>query len=113
VVKLCREGVSYTTERVRRLERVFSLLGLPARGRRSDGMHGLIRSALRHTRQKRKQPLPTDAAGYSAACLFAAKLDEKKCLRILRQSRSEKRSAVSEEAQILRDLVKRRTRQPS
>lgn len=125
VVRLCREGVNYTKERVRRLKRVFSLLGLPARGRRSDGMRGLIRSALRHTRQNRKQSLASDAgliasvqqisfyglSGYSAACLFAAKLGEKQCLAILRQSRSEKRGAVSEEAQILGNLVKRRARQ--
>lgn len=49
-------------------------------------------------------------SGYSTACLLAARLGEKQGLKILRESQREKRSAVSEEAQILRNLVKRRAR---
>ena len=118
VVRLCREGVSYTKERVKRLDRVFKRLGVTSSARRCDAMRGLIRDALRRARES-GQAIATDLAliksiqqmsfyglaGYSAACSVAGALGEKESAKILRQSLAEKRSAVSEEAQILKGLL--------
>jgi ferritin-like metal-binding protein YciE len=121
VSKLCREGIGYTKERVRRLDRAFASLGATPRTRRSDGMRGLIRNARKRAVVDKhavaKDIVLTKSiqqisfyglSGYSAACSLATALGEKTCLAILRKSLSEKRSAVSEEAGILKDMLKRR-----
>jgi len=44
--KFCAEGTDYTRERIRRLEAVFALLGVPATANSSEAMAGLIENAL-------------------------------------------------------------------
>ena len=61
LVILCREGMEYTAERIRRLDRVFDLLGEPVRTKPCYAMKGLIRQAL-----------DTIAAGFPEAAMDAA-----------------------------------------
>jgi ferritin-like metal-binding protein YciE len=110
LVTLCREGVEYTEERIRRLDRVFELLGEPARAKPSHAMKGLIRQAL-DTIGEGLPEAAMDAAilaavqkistygmaGYGVVHGYAQALREREIADLLDESLEEKKDAVVEE----------------
>lgn len=107
--KLCREGVSYTEERIARLERSLRLLDARPRVRPSPAMVGLIDEALDavhdSTDDQRDAAILSSVqrishygrSGYWTLCAYAEALGETKAKAILVKSLKEKEEAIGEE----------------
>lgn len=104
--RLCREGVDYSAERLRRLETAFEVLGTNARAKTSHGMRGLLEEA-EEVAQKKLPPEVKDAAllasiqriahygiaAYGTAAAYANAVGEKKVAKVLVKSLQEKKDA--------------------
>jgi ferritin-like metal-binding protein YciE len=115
--RLCREGVTYTERRTRRVRDALKALEAPPRPAPSRGMDGLLADAKRAaaTRDPRTRDVAMLAAieriSHDGLAVYAA-LDrmlracrEREARKILAPSLKEKREAVAEEAAMARDDV--------
>jgi ferritin-like metal-binding protein YciE len=123
--KLCREGITFTEERIARLNRVFDLLGIEPRVRASPAMKGLIRNALNAANGgfegTTRDAVLLDAilkishlgrAGYWMVCAYAEALGDKKITSILMRSLKEKEEAIAEMMSMVEgDIVPRMQRE--
>jgi ferritin-like metal-binding protein YciE len=112
--RLCREGVTYTDRRTRRVRQALKALDAPVRPALSSGMDGLIKDALRAARER--DPTQRDAAMlgaierishdglavYTTIDRYLRACSATEARRILVPSTKEKREAVAEESQMAR-----------
>lgn len=112
--RLCREGVSYTAERLERLENVFGQLDIAPRAKTSHGMKGLLDEAVEVAGKGRLPGGVRDAAllaaiqrishygiaSYGTAAAYADAVGEKRAAKILAKSLKEKKEADEEMTQM-------------
>ena len=114
--KLCREGVTYTNRRVRRIRAALHALDAPVRPKPSRGLDGLIRDALRISGPGAKSPARDAAmlaaierishhglATYAAIDRYLRAARASAARRILAPSLREKREAIVEEGKMARE----------
>jgi len=112
--RLCREGVTYTDRRTRRVRQALRALDAPVRVASSSGMDGLIKDALRAARER--DPALRDAAMlgaierishdglavYTTIDRYLRACGATEARKILVASTKEKREAVAEESEMAR-----------
>jgi ferritin-like metal-binding protein YciE len=115
--KLCREGVTYTNRRVRRIRAALRALDAPARPKPSQGLDGLIADALKAASSHGAKSPECDAAilaaverishdglaTYAAVDRYLRAARASGARKILAPSLKEKREAVAEEAKMARE----------
>jgi ferritin-like metal-binding protein YciE len=125
VRRLCREGVSYTEERIARLERALRLLGARSRARNAPAMVGLIEEAMEAVHDSEYGACDAGIlasvqaishygrSGYWTLCAYAEALGERKAKTILMKSLKEKEEAIGEERHMAEsDIIPRLAREP-
>jgi ferritin-like metal-binding protein YciE len=125
VRRLCREGVSYTEERIARLERALRLLGARSRARNAPAMVGLIEEAMEAVHDSEYGACDAEIlasvqkishygrSGYWTLCVYAEALGERKAKAILMKSLKEKEEAIGEEMHMAEsDVIPRLAREP-
>jgi ferritin-like metal-binding protein YciE len=125
VRKLCEEGVEYTEERIRRLDKAFAALGTPARGKTCHAMAGLIQEAS-DTLDGDFSDAVRDAAllaniqrishygiaSYGTVCSYAKAIGADDVAGNLAQSLREKKEADEEMTELAESEINRRALQP-
>jgi ferritin-like metal-binding protein YciE len=125
VRKLCEEGVEYTEERIRRLDKAFASLGTPARGKTCHAMAGLIQEA-RDTLDGDFSDAVRDAAllaniqrishygiaSYGTVCSYAKAIGANDVAGSLARSLREKKEADEEMTELAESEINRRALQP-
>lgn len=121
--RLCREGVSYTERRLKRLETAFEELGARPKPLRSGSMWALIREALQ-VAGRTLEPAERDAAliariqglshhgqaSYISLVALAQAAGHPAVVRLLRPSLKDKREAIAEMRGMATDELYRRLR---
>jgi ferritin-like metal-binding protein YciE len=112
--RLCREGVTYTDRRTRRVRQALKVLNASIRPAPSSGMDGLIKDALRATRGNDPAARDTAMLGaierishdglavYTTVDRYLRGCGATEARKILTLSTKEKREAIAEESAMAR-----------
>jgi ferritin-like metal-binding protein YciE len=114
-----REHLDVTREQVHRLERIFEMLGAPARGKQCHGMKGIVEEGQELMEEDRSGAIMDSSiaagarkvehyeiAAYEGARLVAQQLGHREAGQLLEQTLQEEMQADKRLAQISRRLVK-------
>jgi Domain of unknown function (DUF892) len=125
VRKLCEEGVEYTEERIRRLDKAFAALGAPARGKTCHAMAGLDPGSKGHAGRRLQRrgeercaarehtaDLALRYPSYGTVCSYAKAIGADDVAGSLAQSRREKKEADEEMTELAESEINRRALQP-